>query len=138
MKVVIIDYGMGNIKSIFGALKYLGVTKQLNIDLEEYLETIKKLNIGEIYLNSIDQDGTSFGYDYDTINTISNTLDIPLIIAGGAGNEEHLIKGLEIKNVNAVATANLFNFIADGLPNAREKIIKKNINLAKWSKNGHS
>jgi len=27
MKVIIIDYGMGNIKSIIGALKYLGVTK---------------------------------------------------------------------------------------------------------------
>ena len=27
MNVVIIDYGMGNIKSIIGALKYLGINK---------------------------------------------------------------------------------------------------------------
>ena len=42
------------------------------------------------------------------------------------------MKGLQLKNVNAVATANLFNFMGDGLPNARKEIIKKGENLAKW------
>ena len=56
----------------------------------------------------------------------------PLIIAGGAGNENHLIMGLQRKKVDAVATANLFNFIGDGLINARKKIISKNINIANW------
>jgi cyclase len=57
---------------------------------------------------------------------------IPLIIAGGAGNENHLSAGLKIDNVNAVATANLFNFIGDGLPNARKKIIDSGLNIANW------
>ena len=65
---------------------------------------------------------------------MANKLSKPLIIAGGAGNENHLIEGLQKDNVDAVATANLFNFVGNGLINAREKILNKNINLADWSK----
>lgn len=108
-------------------------TKKIDLNLEDYLHYVEKLDVGEIYLNSIDRDGTGFGYDFETIDKISNKLKKPLIIAGGAGNEEHLIKGLERKKVDAVATANLFNFIGNGLIKAREKIIAKKINIAKWN-----
>ena len=53
-------------------------------------------------------------------------------MAGGAGNELHLIEALKLNGVNAVATANLFNFIGDGLPNARNKIIESGENIANW------
>lgn len=105
---------------------------KLDMCLEEYIVYVQSLNIGEIYLNSIDQDGTGFGYDIDTINAISKIVNVPMIIAGGAGNENHLMSGLEIEHVNAVATANLFNFIGNGLPNARNSLISKNLNIAKW------
>lgn len=110
-------------------------TVEIDIDLFEYIEYIENLGAGEIYLNSIDQDGTGFGYDFETIHKIAKTISIPLIIAGGAGNEKHLEKGLKMDRVNAVATANLFNFIGNGLPNARERLLEKNINLARWEKN---
>ena len=107
-------------------------SEELEIELEEYINYIKDLNVGEIYLNSIDKDGTGFGYDFDTIHKVIKDINIPVIIAGGAGNESHLISGLKISEVNAVATANLFNFVGDGLPKARKMILKKNINIANW------
>jgi len=109
-------------------------TRKINLNLEEYLAYIESLNVGEIYLNSIDKDGTGFGYDFDSIREVSASLSKPLIIAGGAGNEKHLIEGLSIQGVSAVATANLFNFIGDGLPNARKTIIDSGQNIADWSK----
>jgi cyclase len=110
-------------------------SQEIKMDLYTYINYVQNLGIGEIYLNSIDKDGTGFGYDFETIHNLSNKIKIPLIIAGGAGNELHLIEGLEINHVNAVATANLFNFIGDGLPNARKKIISKNQNIANWDVN---
>jgi len=107
-------------------------TFELDVELKDYLIYVQTLNVGEIYLNSIDKDGTGFGYDFKTISEVVDSINIPLIIAGGAGNESHLEKGLLIENVNAVATANLFNFIGDGLPKARENIINNNINIARW------
>ena len=38
MKVVIVDYGMGNIFSIFGALKYLGID---NVELSNSTKDLK-------------------------------------------------------------------------------------------------
>ena len=108
-----------------------GKTK-ISLDLISYIENVQALGVGEIYLNSIDKDGTGFGYDLNTINKISSKIEIPLIIAGGAGNEAHLKNGLKINGVNAVATANLFNFIGDGLPNARKSLIDAGENLSNW------
>ena len=106
--------------------------QKIDIALDQYIEYVQNLGVGELYLNSIEKDGTGFGYDFDTIDKVANTIKIPLIIAGGAGNEKHLISGLENDNINAVATANLFNFIGSGLPRARKLIIEKGINIAEW------
>ena len=107
--------------------------KKIKYNLVEYVKFLEDLEVGEIYLNSIDKDGTGFGFDNDLILSINKVINLPLIIAGGAGNESHLLESLKIDNVNAVATANLFNFIADGLPNARKKIIESNENIANWN-----
>ncbi len=106
---------------------------EIPMSLNEYIRKLQSLKVGEIYLNSIDRDGTGFGYDIELIdNTVLQDLTIPLIIAGGAGNEDHLIEGLNRDHVDAVATANLFNFVGDGLSNARKKIIDSNLNVARW------
>lgn len=107
-------------------------TKKIDMSLEKYIQYIEQLGAGEIYLNSIDKDGTGFGYDFDTIDSVSSDMKVPLIIAGGAGNESHLLEGLKRETVDAVATANLFNFIGNGLPNTRKKIIEENLNIARW------
>ena len=107
-------------------------TKELPLSFEDYIAYICTLNIGEIYLNSISKDGTGFGYDFDTIKKIKENLSVPLIIAGGAGNQSHFMEGLKLEGVNAVATANLFNFIGDGLPIARKTLIESGENIAKW------
>jgi cyclase len=104
----------------------------VNFKLNEYISYINSLNIGEVYLNSIDKDGTGFGYDIEVAKNIAKNLSIPLIMSGGAGNERHLLEGIMDTDIDAVATANLFNFIGDGLPNARREIIKNKGNIAQW------
>lgn len=125
-----VDYKLNNgIKEVY--IKD-GTTK-IDMALKEYMQYLESMNIGEIYLNSIDKDGTGFGYDFETIRSLKDFVSLPLIIAGGAGNESHLMEGLKIKGVSAVATANLFNFIGDGLPKARNSFLLNNINIANWS-----
>jgi imidazole glycerol-phosphate synthase subunit HisF len=133
-------------QSIVGSIDYKNVdghykvfisdgNKLINYSLIEYVKYIENLGVGEIYLNSIDKDGTGFGFDLDTIHNLGDKISIPLICAGGAGNEAHLKEGLMESSINAVATANLFNFIGDGLPTARRKIIENGFNIANWDVN---
>ena len=107
-------------------------TKKIEFSLEEHLKNIEKLNVGEIYLNCIDRDGTGFGYDFDAVNKYYLLNKTPIIIAGGAGNQDHFHEGLKHKSINAVATANLFNFIGDGLAKSRRFLINRKNNLADW------
>tara|TARA_R110002096_G_scaffold410190_1_gene609765 strand:+ start:18419 stop:19186 length:768 start_codon:yes stop_codon:yes gene_type:complete len=102
------------------------------ITLDDYIKIVHDLGVGEIYFNSINKDGTGFGYDVDIINSYSNKFTMPLIVAGGAGNEKHLHEAINVENVEAVATANLFNFVGNGLPNARKYLLDNSVNLARW------
>jgi len=99
---------------------------------DEYIDRIINLGIGEIYLNSMDRDGTGHGYLFDFWGQLKSTVKVPIIIAGGAGNWHHLLEGLKHDMVDAVATANLFNFIGQGFPNARRQLQESGIDLAKW------
>ena len=104
----------------------------ISIKLDDYLTFLQELGVGEILLNSMQQDGTGFGFDLQTIKDYGRTLSVPLLIMGGAGNESHLLEGLKESYVSAVVTANLFNFIGNGLPNARKFMLENSANLARW------
>ena len=107
-------------------------TEKLPIDLKEYLHYVQNLPVGEIYLNSIKKDGTGFGYNMNTIPFIEG-INMPVIMAGGAGNEAHLIEAIQAsENIDAVATANLFNFIGNALPNSRQALMKATGKFAKF------
>ncbi|XOV79196.1 MAG: HisA/HisF-related TIM barrel protein [Aestuariibacter sp.] len=107
-------------------------SESVDMSLSDYINYVASLNVGEILLNSIDKDGTGFGYDMTTLEAVTENISTPLILMGGAGNERHLEEGLQYDFVSAVATANLFNFIGNGLPNARQYLLKQNANLANW------
>jgi cyclase len=107
-------------------------TRKLEIPFLEYLQYINTLPVGEIYLHSMNQDGTGQGFDIKTYSSLAQTLHKPLIISGGAGNRHHLEEGLSFDFIDAVSTANLFNFIGNGLPLAREYLLEKKFNIPKF------
>ncbi len=108
-------------------------TKRINYTFEEYLVYIQKLGIGELYLNSIRKDGTGQGYDLEVLEPYLDLIKVPVILAGGAGNSKHLIEVAKFDAIDAVATANLFNFIGNSLPASRIEMIKNGIHLAQFA-----
>lgn len=108
-------------------------TKPLDIPINAALSWIESKQVGELYLNSIDQDGTGQGYDFKLLEQVPSKCEIPLILAGGVGNGDHLLLGFEHPQVDAVATAHLFNFVGDGLEKVRRELLDQGKNLAKWS-----
>ena len=85
-------------------------TKETNdcpVNLSKKLES---LGAGEIIINSITNDGMMQGYDILTAKEISSSLNIPVIVCGGAGNFEHLVEVFKTTDVSAVACSSLFHF----------------------------
>ena len=100
--------------------------------LAEWLEKILQLPVGDLYLNSIDRDGTGQGYDMGVLDELPKSMSIPLIISGGAGHYQHLAEGLSDDRIDAFATAHLFNFVGDGLTMARKGLLAEKHALAVW------
>lgn len=96
------------------------------------IKRIFQLPVGEVYLNSIDRDGTGQGLNLNLINILPDNIEKPLILGGGIGNTEHIKQGLIDKNIDAVAIDHLFNFLGDGLLRARNSMLSYNLPLANW------
>jgi cyclase len=51
----------------------------------DYARRLEDLGVGEILLNSIDQDGSMKGYDVGLVESVCNAVSIPVVACGGAG-----------------------------------------------------
>ena len=100
--------------------------------LEIYHSLAGSGHIGEVYLKSIDRDGKGNGMDVSCLSVLGGSSAIPVILAGGAGKPAHLAEAIASPWVNAVATANLLNFVGDGLRKARLAIRDAGVDLAHW------
>ena len=74
---------------------------------------------GEIIINSIDRDGTGQGLDFEILKYVPNDCESQIVLMGGVGTPSHIVEALKASRVDAVATANLLNFIGTGLLEAR-------------------
>lgn len=99
----------------------------------QWLELIAQDDVGELYLNSMDRDGTGQGYDFGLLDLLPPNLAKPVILAGGVGNATHLAAGMADTRVDAVATAHLFNFVGDGIKLARQALISGGMPLPLWN-----
>ena len=84
--------------------------KKERVEINEYLKDIENIGVGELFINSIDQDGTMKGYDINLLKMISSMTTIPLIGCGGVGNVSHIKELFLNCNFNAAACSSLFNF----------------------------
>lgn len=102
------------------------------LTLADAVLKVAELGAGEMYLTSIDRDGTGMGYDLEAIELAYRSCDLPIIAAGGADTYDRLAEGLKSGFASAVSTSHLFNFMCDGLEDARHQLIAEGIDLSQW------
>jgi cyclase len=80
-------------------------TKMTPLELAQKAET---MGAGEIFINSIDKEGTMSGYDIELIKLVSMNVDIPVVAAGGAGKLQDFSEAVKVGGASAVAAGSLF------------------------------
>jgi imidazole glycerol-phosphate synthase subunit HisF len=93
-------------------------------DLVEYIEMIQNYNAGEIFLQSVNMDGSLLGYDLNIIDKIQKHIKIPLIISCGAGNWSHVEQALKKDVVSAASLTNIFHFTEKSINNLKNNLKK--------------
>jgi cyclase len=77
------------------------------IDPRELAVQMQSSGAGEVFLNSIDQDGTMDGYDLELIESVTSAVDIPVIACGGAGNIKDLGRAVLEAGASAAAAGSM-------------------------------
>ena len=96
-------------KNFFG--NYTVKTHRANNDTKcspiELAQKMVKAGAGEIFLYSIDRDGTWGGLDVNLIREVADAIPVPLIACGGAGNLEHIRQAVLAGRAAAVAIGSM-------------------------------
>lgn len=79
-------------------------------DALDWARTVVGLGAGEILITSMDRDGTKSGYDLELLRKVSDTVRVPVVASGGAGNKQQILDALRIGNADAVLAASIFHF----------------------------
>lgn len=79
-------------------------------DVVAWVRELESRGAGEILITSIERDGTMQGYDLSLIEAVANSVKIPVIASGGAGNYQHMVEAVTQAGASAVAAASIFHF----------------------------
>ena len=109
-------------------------TVDISGDAEQVFHHLSPLPFGELVLTSIDRDGTGMGLDLALLDLLPSRFGHPVILSGGVGNATHIDEAWRSGKTSAVATANLLNFVGDGLVLAREALRSEGHDLAHFDR----
>jgi len=87
-----------------------GGRRPTELDAIAWAQEVCELGAGEILLTSMDADGTKAGYDLDLTRRVSESIPVPVIASGGAGELPHFVDVLDQGRADAVLAASIFHF----------------------------
>ena len=99
---------------------------QTEIETEDWIKEAQERGAGEVLLTSMDHDGTKSGFDNMLLKKINDSISIPLIASGGAGNVQHFIDVFRESDVDAALAASVFHYGEILIPDLKEELRKNN------------
>ena len=125
--VVVIDVKK---KKLFGGYDIYthNGTKKSKWSLFDFIAKLEEIGIGEIVINSIDNDGLMQGYDIPLLESVREKCTMPITVLGGAGSLEHIKKMISKFKIIGVAAGSLFVFkgkyraVLISYPNRQERL----------------
>ncbi len=97
------------------------------LDVVKWAKLGVELGAGEILLTSMDEDGQKDGYDLALTRAVSESVNVPVIASGGAGNLEHLRDALVDGRADAVLAASIFHYGEYSIDEAKAYLDERNV-----------
>jgi cyclase len=92
------------------------------LDAVAWAKRVVELGAGEILLTSMDTDGHLTGYDLPLTRAVSETVGVPVIASGGAGNPGHMAEAILEGKADAVLAASIFHFGTYSIRETKEEL----------------
>jgi cyclase len=81
-----------------------------DIDVIEWAREAESRGAGELFVNSIDADGTKDGYDIPLTKAVCDTVSTPVIASSGCGGPEDMYEVFTDAGADAGLAASIFHF----------------------------
>jgi cyclase len=104
-------------------------TNPTGYSAKEWAVKVEQLGAGEIFLNSIDRDGSKLGYDLELIKSVTASVSIPVIACGGVGQFSDFSKAIIDGNASAVAASNIFHFVEHSTILAKAHLLRDGVDI---------
>ena len=96
-------FGAYNVYSKSGSIKHKTTP-------DEFAKQLVSAGVGEIIIQSIDNEGSMNGLDLDLTQSITSVVNVPVVASGGAGNMQHISDVLDKGRASSVAAGSFFVF----------------------------
>lgn len=80
------------------------------VDVFDWAVRVAELGAGEILLVSIDREGTGKGFDLEATRKVAESVSIPVIACGGAGQISNICEVVSRGKADAVAIASMLHY----------------------------
>ena len=97
------------------------------VELYEWAREAEIRGAGEILFTSMDHDGTKNGFANEALLELTQTVNIPIIASGGAGNTSHFVDVFKLGKADAALAASVFHFGEIAIPALKQTLKNQNI-----------
>jgi cyclase len=103
--------------------------KPTDNEVHNFVKKCREYGAGEIFLNSVNEDGNRQGFDIELINKTCEVLNIPVIACGGAGKPEHFLELFKSTNASAGCAGNYFHYTEHSVTYAKSFLLKNGVDI---------
>lgn len=107
--IVVVDVKKRGLLGKYEVFTHNG-TRATGKNPREFAQEMERLGVGEIVINSIDNDGKMNGYDLKLIESIREVVNVPMTVLGGAGSLSDIKQIVDKFGVIGVAAGSFFVF----------------------------
>ena len=99
-------------KTVFGHYEIYSHNGKMKVkkNLFEFIKELESIGIGELVINSINNDGVMKGYDLTLVRKVRDCISVPLTVLGGAGGSDDILNLINEYKIIGAAAGSLFVF----------------------------
>jgi len=96
--------------------------EKTGVQVVEWSRRLQDLGAGEILLTSISQEGTKSGFDIALVQSVNNSVSIPVVASGGYGKPSHIADLLEVTQPSGLCFASVLHYKIEAIDQLRHHI----------------
>lgn len=106
-----------------------GGRERTTLKLTEWAKEAADRGAGEILFTSMNNDGVKQGFANEALAILAESLSIPVVASGGAGNMQHFYDAFTLGRADAALAASVFHFGEITIPTLKEYLADRGVKV---------